>query len=162
MGAAPQTTDRPARPAPGVRTWALGYVVAAVVFTLVDLVWLTVIADDLYADQLGDLLADPVRPGAAVAFYALFIAGIVHFVVLPALARDSLRWAVGSGAFFGLVTYATWDLTSLAVIEGFPASIVPIDLAWGAFIAATVSAVTTAVLLRYAGDGGRRGADRTG
>ena len=130
------------------RTWVLAYLVAAVVFTLVDLVWLTLVAPDLYADLLGDLLADPVRPEAAVAFYLLFVAGVVHFVVAPALRRASLRWAFGSGAFFGLVTYATWDLTALSVIEGFPAAVVPIDMAWGAFLASVVSGATTWVMLR--------------
>jgi uncharacterized membrane protein len=130
------------------RTWAWAYLVAAAVFTVVDLVWLTLVAPDLYADQLGDLLADPVRPGAAVAFYVLFVAGIVHFVVVPALNRRSLRWGFGSGAFFGLVTYATWDLTALSVIEGYPAALVPVDMAWGTFLASVVSGVTTWVMLR--------------
>ncbi|MFC6287448.1 DUF2177 family protein [Nocardioides sp. GCM10027113] len=133
---------------PSVRRALLSYAVAAVVFLAVDLVWLTVVADDLYADQLGPLMAESPRPGAAVLFYALFVAGLVHFVVLPALARDSVRWALGSGAFFGLVTYATWDLTSLAVLEGFPAALVPIDLTWGAVLSATVCGVTTLVLRR--------------
>lgn len=124
------------------------YLVAAVVFTVVDLVWLTLVAPGLYADLLGDLLADPVRPEAAVAFYLLFVAGIVHFVVLPALRRTSLRHAFTSGAFFGLVTYATWDLTALSVIEGFPAAVVPIDMAWGTFLASVVGGATTWVLLR--------------
>lgn len=133
-----------------VKAWLTSYVVAVVVFVLVDLVWLTVIAADLYDEQLGDLLRDPANVPAAVAFYVLFIAGIVHFVVVPSLQRQSPRWAFGSGAFFGLVTYATWDLTSLAVIEGFPAALVPIDLAWGAFLASVVSGVTTLVVLRRA------------
>ncbi len=131
---------------PRVRTWLTSYVVAVVVFVVVDLVWLTVVATGLYDRLLGDLLADPVRPLPAVAFYVLFVAGVVHFVVLPALDRDSLRWAAGSGAFFGLVTYATWDLTSLSVLAGFPAALVPVDLAWGAVLAAVVSTVTTAVV----------------
>jgi len=101
---------------PTARRSLLSYVVALVVFVIIDLVWLTAVAPDLYDAQLGSLLADPVRPLPAVAFYLLFVAGIVHFVVLPALLRDSVRWAAGSGAFFGLVTYATWDLTSLAVL----------------------------------------------
>ena len=133
---------------PLARTALRSYVVAVVVFLLLDLVWLTVVARGLYDDQLGLLLADPVRPVPAVLFYALFVAGLVHFVVLPALGRDSVRWALGSGAFFGLVTYATWDLTSLSVIEGFPAALVPVDLAWGAALSATVCGVTTLVVRR--------------
>ncbi|HSE71215.1 MAG TPA: DUF2177 family protein, partial [Nocardioidaceae bacterium] len=79
---------------------------------------------------------------AAVLFYALFVAGLVHFVVTRSLAERSLRRALLDGAFFGLVTYATWDLTSLAVLDGFPAALVPVDLAWGTVLAATVSGVT--------------------
>ncbi|GAA1478700.1 DUF2177 family protein [Nocardioides aestuarii] len=132
------------------RTALRSYAVAVVVFLVVDLVWLTVVAKDLYDDQLGPLLADPVRPVPAVLFYGLFVAGLVHFVVLPAVERDSVRRAILSGAFFGLVTYATWDLTSLSVIDGFPAALVPIDLAWGAVLSATVSGVTTALVRRSA------------
>lgn len=134
---------------PLVRAWTRAYPVALVVFTLVDLVWLGVIAADLYQRELGGLLADPAQPVAAIAFYLLFVAGLVHFVVLPALTAASVRRALVSGAFFGLVTYATWDLTNLAVIDGFPAALVPIDLLWGATISATVAAVTTAVLMTW-------------
>ncbi len=151
---------------PALRRALLAYAVGVIVFVAVDLVWLTVVAADLYDDQLGPLLADPVRPVPAVAFYALFVAGIVHFVVLPALERDSIRWAAGSGAFFGLVTYATWDLTSLSVLEGFPAALVPIDLAWGAVLAAVVSTVTTLVVRRigpsHAADSAADGARHRG
>ena len=134
---------------PLVRAALRSYAVAVVVFLVLDLVWLTVVARRLYDELLGPLLADPVRPVPAVLFYALFVAGLVHFVVLPALERDSVRWPVGSGAFFGLVTSATWDLTSLTVLDGFPAALVPIDLAWGAVLSATVCAVTTLVVRRF-------------
>jgi uncharacterized membrane protein len=128
--------------------WAVQYAVAAVVFIVVDLVWLTTVAQDLYDRELGDLLAPEPVAWAAVLFYAIFIAGLVFFVIEPAVSRRSWRRALGAGAFFGLVTYATWDLTSLAVLRGFPASLVPVDLAWGAFLAATVSGATYAVAQR--------------
>jgi uncharacterized membrane protein len=91
-----------------------------------------------------------------VAFYAIFVAGLVWFVIAPALAVGSWRRAVGSGAFFGLVTYATWDLTNLAVLRDFPAALVPIDLAWGTVLSATVS-VTTYAVVRRLGVGAPRG-----
>jgi uncharacterized membrane protein len=122
------------------------YAVAALVFLVLDLVWLGVVAQRLYDDQLGDLLRDPPNVGAAVAFYALFVAGLVFFVIEPAVRAASGRQALLTGAFFGLVTYATWDLTSLAVLEGFPAALVPVDLAWGAFVSAAVSVATYAVV----------------
>jgi len=118
------------------------YFIAAVVFLALDLVWLGVVAQGLYEHFLGDLLADSPNAVAAFVFYAIFVAGLVYFVIAPAIEEQSARTAVVRGAAFGFVTYATWDLTSLAVIEGFPLGIVPIDLAWGTFLAATVSLAT--------------------
>ncbi len=131
-----------------LRTRALALGVAAALFVLIDLVWLTLVAPGLYDRELGPLLAEQPRVWAAVAFYVIFVVGLVHFVITPALERRSTAWAFGSGAFFGLVTYATWDLTSLAVLEGFPAALVPIDLAWGMVLAATVSGLSTIVVGR--------------
>ena len=124
------------------------YLVAAMVFLALDLVWLSLVAQGLYEHFLGDLLADSPNAMAAVVFYAIFVAGLVYFVVAPAVEEQSARAAIIRGAAFGLVTYATWDLTSLAVIEGFPVGIVPIDMAWGTFLAATVSTVTYLLWLR--------------
>ena len=117
---------------------------AAALFVLLDLVWLTFVAADLYDRLLGDLLATQPNTPAAVAFYALFLLGLAHFVIEPAARQDSLRLAALNGCFFGLVTYATWDLTSLAVLAGFPWVLVPIDMAWGALLAGTVSTGTVA------------------
>lgn len=137
---------------------ALGqYAVAAAVFLVLDLAWLGVVADDLYEHYLGDLLAESPNVAAAFVFYAIFVAGLVYFAIAPAVAEGSWRAAVGRGAGFGLVTYATWDLTSLAVLEGFPVGIVPIDLAWGTFLAASVSVATYLIWNRLTE---RRGAAR--
>ena len=124
------------------------YLVAAVVFLALDLVWLSLVAEGLYEHFLGDLLADSPNAVAAFVFYAIFVAGLVYFVIAPAVDEQSARTALVRGAAFGLVTYATWDLTSLAVIEGFPVGIVPIDMAWGTFLAATVSTATYLLWLR--------------
>ena len=125
-----------------VRAAAGQYLVAAVVFLALDMLWLVLIAQGLYDHYLGDLLAEQPNAAAAAAFYAIFVAGLVHFVIRPALAKESWRKALTDGAAFGLVTYATWDLTSLAVLADFPAEIVPVDMAWGAVLAAAVSTAT--------------------
>ncbi len=126
----------------GLRSAVGQYLLAAVVFLALDLVWLSVVAQGLYEHFLGDLLADSPNAAAAFVFYAIFVAGLVYFVIAPAVEERLARVALVRGAAFGLVTYATWDLTSLAVIEGFPVGIVPIDLAWGTFLAAAVSTTT--------------------
>ena len=132
-------------------SWVVQYVVATVVFCVLDLLWLGTVAEDTYARHLGDLLAPSPNVGAAFVFYAIFVAGLLYFVIHPAVAAGSWRRAAGAGAFFGFVTYATWDLTNLAVLRDFPAALVPIDLAWGTFLAAAVSLTTYAVAHRLPG-----------
>ena len=126
-------------------TWVAQYAVAIVAFTVLDVIWLGTVAKDLYAAHIGHLLAPKANLPAAVAFYAIFLAGLVFFVILPAIAEGSWTKALLVGAAFGFVTYATWDLTNLAVLKDFPFSIVPIDMAWGTFLAAAVSTATYAV-----------------
>lgn len=130
----------------GISSWVTQYIVAAAVFCLVDFVWLAFVGKQLYDDRLGSLLADKPNIGAAVVFYAIFVAGLLYFVIHPAVADASLGKALLAGAFFGFVTYATWDLTNLAVMRDFPVSIVPIDMAWGTVLAASVSGITYAVV----------------
>ena len=122
------------------------YAIAAVIFLILDLTWLGRIGRPLYQSRMGHLMADPPNVPAAVSFYAIFVAGLVYFVIHPAVADGSWVRALVVGAFFGLVTYATWDLTNLAVLKDFPSSIVPIDLAWGVVLSALVSVFTTLIV----------------
>ncbi len=118
------------------------YAVAAVAFVVLDLIWLGLVANGLYRRIMGDLLRDSPNVPAAVAFYALFLGGLTYFAIAPAVDTGTLADALLRGALFGLVTYATWDLTNLAVLKGFPAAIVPIDMAWGTVLGAGVSSAT--------------------
>jgi uncharacterized membrane protein len=126
------------------------YAVALPTFLVVDLLWLGVVARSFYRDQLGHLMRPDVNWPAALAFYALFVAGIVLLAVWPAVERESLARALALGALLGLVSYAAYDLTNLATLRDFPLAMALVDLGWGAFLCATVSGVTYAVWLRMA------------
>jgi uncharacterized membrane protein len=115
------------------------YAVSAVVFLALDLFWLGIVARGFYQRHLGSLMRPDVRWGPALLFYAIYLAALVVFVVGPAFERRSLAQAVGLGAFFGLAAYATFDLTSLALIRDFPLRVAVVDLIWGAVLSATVS-----------------------
>jgi uncharacterized membrane protein len=117
----------------------LSYLLTTVVFFAIDLVWLGLIAKNIYKKYLGSLMSETVNWGAAMVFYLLFIAGIFIFVINPSIEKQSALRAVLLGAFFGLITYATYDLTNYATLKGFPLNVVIIDLAWGTFVTATVS-----------------------
>ncbi len=118
------------------------YGVALITFFAMDLLWLGVVARGFYQTHMGHLMKPSVNWTAAVAFYLLFLVGLVVLVILPAVERESFAQAVLLGALFGLVTYAAYDLTNLATLEGFPLKVALVDLVWGAVLCATVSAVT--------------------
>ncbi|MEP2667889.1 MAG: DUF2177 family protein [Cyclobacteriaceae bacterium] len=118
----------------------ISYLLTAIVFFAIDLLWLGVVAKGLYNKYLGNLLSDQVNWTAAIIFYLLFIVGIFIFAILPAVDKASLSKAIVMGALFGFFTYATYDLTNLATLKGWPLTIVFIDITWGAVLTATVSA----------------------
>lgn len=133
-----------------LRLFAKLYLIVLPVFFALDMLWLGLLAKDFYDAQIGSLLKADVNWTAAVVFYLVFIAGIVHFVLVPAVERASLKQAALNGAAFGFVTYATFDLTSLALIRDWPLAITLVDLAWGTVLTATVSSVAFA-LHRFGG-----------
>lgn len=118
------------------------YALATGIFVVLDLVWLGLVANGVYRRFLGSMLRESPNVPAAVAFYALFLVGLMYFAIAPAVDGGTLGDALLKGALFGFFTYATWDLTNLAVLKGFPAGIVPIDMAWGTLLGAGVSAGT--------------------
>lgn len=122
-----------------MRTIIVAYLASAVAFLAADMLWLGVVARDLYRAQMGDLLAPNPNLAAAAAFYGLYIAGVLYFAVWPALASGSWTAALVSGAILGLLAYGTYDLTGLAVLRGFPATLAVIDMAWGAALTAAAA-----------------------
>lgn len=122
-----------------MRRYLVAYGVAAVVFLALDMAWLGVIAQKLYRDEIGSLILDRPRLGPAVAFYLIYLVGVVFFAIRPALASGRWLEAMTTGATFGFIAYATYDLTNLATLKGFSAKVVMADLAWGAFVTASAS-----------------------
>jgi uncharacterized membrane protein len=130
--------------------WIRTYAVSLATFLLLDFLWLGLVARGFYRSQLGDLLASDVRWLPAVLFYMLFVAAILVFTVVPAVQRGSLERAILLGGFLGVVTYATYDLTNLATMRGFPAVVAVVDMAWGSVLSASVATVGYLVASRGA------------
>lgn len=116
------------------------YGATAAVFFAIDLMWIGLVAQRFYQRHLGYLLAEDVRWKAAILFYLLYIAGILVFAVWPALEDASLARAILLGGFLGLLAYATFDLTCLALFRGFPPVVVVVDMVWGTALSASVAA----------------------
>lgn len=118
------------------------YAIALPVFFAIDMIWLGLVAKDFYRGQIGMLMKSNINWTAAILFYLLFIVGLVLFVITPAVEKGSWTYALLFGALFGLITYATYDLTNLATLKDWPLWVSIVDLGWGAVLAAAVSTAT--------------------
>jgi uncharacterized membrane protein len=114
-----------------MRTTLVAYFATLLAFLLLDGVWLGLLMGSTYKAQLGSMMLDQPLPVPAVAFYLLYILGCVVFVVRPALSHGGWQRAARLGALLGLVAYGTYDLSNWATLQGWPASLALMDMAWG-------------------------------
>jgi uncharacterized membrane protein len=124
------------------------YFTVLISLVVIDLIWLSVVAKSFYQKYLGYIFAEKFALWPAVIFYALYAFGLVFFVINPALESKSVMVAVLRGALFGLIAYATYDLTNQATIAKWPMIVTVVDLAWGIFVTALVSGITYLVVSR--------------
>ncbi len=132
-----------------ILSFAKMYLVTVPIFFLIDLVWLGVIAKDIYQKYMGHLMRPTPNWTASIVFYLLFIVGLVIFVINPAIQKNSLNYALLYGAMFGFFTYMTFDLTSLAVLKDWPWQIVIIDIIWGVVLSTSVSAISYFLINKF-------------
>ena len=121
-----------------------------VVFLLIDILWLGFISKSIYQEKIGHLLKADVNWTVAILLYMLLLVGILFFVINPALAKESWKFAFFAGGFFGLITYATYDMTNLATLKDWPVFITVVDILWGTTLSALTS-VTTFFIMSYLG-----------
>lgn len=117
------------------------YLVTLGAFFVIDMIWLGLVARKFYRDQLGFIMAPRVYWPAAIIFYLLFIVGLIFFVTYPSILRESGVFAFFAGAFFGLICYATYDLTNLATLKDWPLKVTLVDLAWGSVLSGTLTLI---------------------
>jgi uncharacterized membrane protein len=126
----------------GMFVWL--YVISVPIFFAIDMLWLGFVAKDFYRSRLLGLMGDINWP-AAIIFYLVFLVGLTFFAIYPAAVKGSIVSALTLGALFGFFTYATYDLTNLATLKGWPFSVALVDMAWGTLLGASVAALSVTV-----------------
>jgi uncharacterized membrane protein len=121
--------------------YLISYALTGLVFLPLDFLWLRFVGQTFYRERLGDLLADEFRLGPAIAFYLLYLVGVVIFALQPAFAAGSWRPALVYGALFGFFAYATYDLTNMATLRHWPWPVAAIDILWGSFVTGLSAAI---------------------
>lgn len=123
-----------------MKTLVVAHVATLAAFLGLDAIWLSRMADVLYRPVLGDMLLQSFRPLPALVFYAVYIAGLVHFAVRPGLTAGPWSTLI-DGAILGFVAYATYDLTNQATLKNWSTALTLADLAWGTFASATAASL---------------------
>ena len=118
------------------------YVITFAVFFMIDMIWLGVVSKGFYRRYLGPMMTSKVNWVAAILFYLLFIVGLLVFVIRPALSGGAPLQALFYGALFGLISYATYDLTNLATLKDWPVIVTVVDLIWGTVLGGAVSFIS--------------------
>lgn len=117
----------------------IAYGATALVFLVLDAIWLTLMIDRVYRPGIGHLMLDQPNLVAAVPFYLLYVLGIVVFAALPGLRAQEWMTALWMGALLGLFAYGTYDLTNLATLRGWSVSMSIIDMLWGSVVTAAAA-----------------------
>jgi uncharacterized membrane protein len=116
--------------------YAVLYLSTLAVLLALDIPFLGLVAKSFFQSQVGDMLGE-VRPLPAVIFYLIYVAGVLIFV--NGQGDASWRSTLGYGALFGLFCYATFELTSLAMLKHWTWPVVALDMAWGTAVTAVAS-----------------------
>lgn len=131
--------------------YGLAYIVAALVFVAMDFCWLTLMGQRLYQEEIGQLLIKGVRWAPALAFYGIYLAGVVFFAVRPAVAAGRLDVAALNGAVLGLVAYGTYDLTNQATMIVWATRVTLADMGWGMAVTAMSATAASGVVIKLRG-----------
>ncbi len=115
------------------------YLIALGIFLIIDLIWLNLIAKNLYQKEIGSLLLKNPNLIPALIFYLLFIVALLILVLIPGINSYTLTKTLLLGAVFGFITYATYDLTNLATLDGWSIKMTIIDLIWGASVTTLIT-----------------------
>ena len=110
--------------------------IASVVFLIIDVIWLNYSVKNFYKPNIGHLLLDKPIMWAAALFYLIYVIGIAIVVIHPSIDPYSLVKVTYTGFIFGLVAYGTYNLTNMAVVKDWSATVVFVDMFWGGTLTA--------------------------
>jgi uncharacterized membrane protein len=124
------------------------FVATLAVMAVLDGLWLGLVARSFYRQHLGFLMAESPNWIAAGAFYVIYAIGVTVFATAPGVEEGSALAAAWRGALFGFVAYATYDLTNMATLRGWPTIVTIVDMAWGTALSAAVAGLAAFLVLQ--------------
>ncbi len=106
----------------------------SIIFLALDAIMLIFVMSPLFERHIASLLIPDIRLGAAIAFYLVYIVGVLYFASVPSLAAGSSTHALLNGVLLGALAYGTYEFTNYATLKGWSWQMVCADVAWGALL----------------------------
>ncbi len=119
-----------------IKCFIVATLIASIIFLIIDVIWLSFATKSFYRPLLGDLISEKPVLWAAGLFYILYMFGMAVIVIQPCIEPSTLIRPLYIGFIFGLVAYGTYNLTNMAVIKNWSATVVFVDMFWGGSLTA--------------------------
>lgn len=129
--------------------YLIAFLSAAVIFGGLDAMWLNWAGPNLYEPNIGAIMAESFNVAPAAVFYCLYLLGMTWFAIRPGIKAENVKTAALNGVLLGALCYATFDLTSQAVLKVWATKVTLFDIGWGAFATGTTSALACWIALRF-------------
>jgi uncharacterized membrane protein len=132
--------------------YVAAFAATAATMMALDFLWLAVVARGIYQAGIGHLMAPQANLIAAAAFYAVFVTGLLVFAVVPHRSTPGWSRTLRAAAMLGFLTYATYDLTNLALLKDWPLGMSLVDMAWGVLLSMAAAAAGRKALISFSTD----------
>ena len=129
--------------------WLAAYFSMIVFMLVVDVIWLSVIAKPIYQQGIGHLMAAKPNLLYIAIFYLVYVFGLLRFAIKPNRAWAGVKQTFFAGASVGLLVYASYDLTNLALLKDWPLDLALMDVAWGTLLSGITASVGKLVFDRF-------------
>ena len=128
----------------------ISFFVLSIIFLIIDVIWLSFAVKNFYKPNLiGIPMNDKPNLWAGMIFYLIYTLGLTLIILKPALYSESVILALWTGIVFGVVAYATYNLTNMAFIQNWSLNVVIVDMIWGGILTGSASALTVYIVKNF-------------
>ena len=125
----------------------ISFFTVSIIFLIIDVIWLSYAVKNFYKPNLtGIPMNDKPNLVAGIIFYLLYTLGLTLIILRPALYSESVILALWTGVVFGVVAYATYNLTNMAFIKNWSINVVVVDMIWGGILTGSSSALSVYIV----------------
>lgn len=113
----------------------LAFIIIGILFLIIDSIWLSVIMGPLFKNMIEKIQQEKFQMNyfGAIGSYASLITGCVASTKIANLSGPIWKRALPAGVW-GLLSYAVFDFTNLAIFRNYSGTLAIADMLWGGVV----------------------------